>query len=255
VEYGQHKCLLALIFAFFILIMFFHQYCLVVVFLTFYVSAALSSLSPRQLCKAGNACWPSLSEWEAFNSSIDGRLIHTIPSAAVCHSAHYSEELCSVAKGNWTNSFWRTSQPGAYSAILWQLGNDQCFINTTVDAPCGQGRVAQYSVNASKVGDIQDAVNFAKEKHLYLVIKNTGHDHLGRSSGEGSFAIWTHHLKGRQWYDSFVPKDAPADTEGVPAVTLQAGEQWLDVYKDAAAHNVTIVGGSARTVGAAGVCP
>jgi hypothetical protein len=31
-----------------------------------------------------------------------------------------------------------------------------------------------------------------------------------------------------------------------------ASNQVLDVYKDAQAHNVTVVGGSARTVGAAG---
>jgi hypothetical protein len=136
---------------------------------------------------------------------------------------------------------------------LWELGADQCFINTTVGAPCGQGRVAQYSVNATGVVDIQAAVRFASERNLYLVVKNTGHDHLGRSGGAGSFAIWTHNLKGRHWHDEFVPKGAPEKTEGVSAVTLQAGEQWLDVYKDAAAHNVTVVGGSARTVGAAGV--
>jgi hypothetical protein len=34
-------------------------------------------------------------------------------------------------------------------------------------------------------------------------------------------------MKGIEWHASFVPRRAPADTSGVPAVTLQAGEQWL----------------------------
>lgn len=50
---------------------------------------------------------------------------------------------------------------------------------------------------------------------------------LGRSSGEGAISIWTHNMKGIEWHDLFVPRGAPADAGGVPAVTLQAGEQWL----------------------------
>lgn len=63
---------------------------------------------------------------------------------------------------------------------------------------------------------------------------------------------------------------APKDANGVPAVTLQAGEQWfgvlashifiefrlmitgIDVYRAAANQKVLVLGGSARTVGAAG---
>jgi hypothetical protein len=219
-----------------------------------YSFAVLANPAHRHQCKAGDACWPSLQAWDAFNTSINGQLILSYPSAAVCHTDQYSEELCAVAKQNWTDSFWRTSQPGAYSAIVWELGQDQCFINSAINAPCGQGLVAQYTLNASSVEDIQAGVHFASERNLYLVIKNTGHDHLGRSSGKGAFAIWTHNLKGREWHRAFTPHNAPDDTEAVAAVTLQAGEQWLDVYRDAAANNVTVVGGSARTVGAAGVC-
>ncbi|EEP82063.1 predicted protein [Uncinocarpus reesii 1704] len=59
-------------------------------------------------------------------------------------------------------------------------------------------------------------------------------------------------MKGKEWHAAFVPKDAPQETEGIPAVTLQAGEQWLDVYRAAAEEGVIVVGGSAQTVGAAG---
>lgn len=213
-----------------------------------------SAVSARDgpLCTAYDPCWPSRSSWQHFNTSISGRLIKSRPSAAVCHRADYNDAQCDTAKANWTSSDWRTAQPGAYSGILWELGEDQCFINSTIDSSCGQGLVAEYTVNASSVQDIRGAIKWAAKKNLYLVVKNTGHDHLGRSSGKGAFAIWTHNLKGRTWHDSFVPKGAAKGETGVKAVTLQAGEQWLDVYRDADQQGRIVVGGSARTVGAAG---
>jgi hypothetical protein len=112
--------------------------------------------------------------------------------------------------------------------------------------------VAHYTVNASTVELAQQAVRWAARNDLYLTVKNTGHDHLGRSSGKGSIAIWTHYMKGRKWHDAFVPHGGQEGVKGVPAVTLQAGEQWLDVYRDADRNDRIVVGGSARTVGAAG---
>ncbi|KMP02044.1 hypothetical protein CISG_09300 [Coccidioides immitis RMSCC 3703] len=207
----------------------------------------------RQRCSYGDSCWPTEGEWQSFNASVSGHLIRTYPSAAVCHAERYDDAKCTAAKENWLDSFWRTNQTGAYSAILWELGeNGQCFIDSPRDAPCDQGIVPHYSVNIQSTSDIQTAVKFAAQKELYLTVKNTGHDHLGRSSGQGAFSLWTHNMKGREWHTSFIPKGAPQETTGIPAVTLQAGEQWLDVYRAAAENGVIVVGGSARTVGAAG---
>lgn len=112
--------------------------------------------------------------------------------------------------------------------------------------------VPHYSVAARGVEDIQKAVKFASEKDLYLVVKNTGHSQyvttaslvlfrltftsLGRSSGRGSFSIWTHNLKGKEWHQSFSARGAPKGTPGVPAVTLQAGEQWLGMAEPLSAR-------------------
>ncbi|KAI5776948.1 FAD/FMN-containing protein [Geopyxis carbonaria] len=214
---------------------------------TFPASHAYST--PNRRCTYGEPCWPSSRDWDHFNATISGRLIASLPPASACHDPHYSQSLCATAKTEWGNSFWRTAQPGAYAGLLFE--SDQCAIDTPKTKACEPGLVPHYSVNASGVEDIQKAVRWADRKKLHLAVKNTGHDHLGRSSGKGAFAIWTHNLKGREWHDLFVTKGAPAGS-GVPAVTLQAGEQWLDVYRDAAVHNRIVVGGSARTVGAAG---
>ncbi|KOC15294.1 FAD binding domain protein [Aspergillus flavus AF70] len=208
---------------------------------------------PRRRCAHGDDCWPDTQTWNDFNATVGGRLIRSVPSAAVCHTERYNADKCSVAKESWLDSFWRTNQTGAYSATVWEMGQTgQCFINTSASAPCDQGIVPYYMVRATSVEDIQASVKFANEKDLLLVTKNTGHDHLGRSSGKGAFGIWTHNLKGIEFQSSFTPQGAPPDSSGIPAVTLQAGEQWFDVYQAAAKQGVLVVGGSARTVGAAG---
>lgn len=206
----------------------------------------------KHRCTAQDACWPTVDEWNDFNSSVNGRLLSSRPTAHVCHGIEYNNALCEIAKAKWASSDWRVAQPGGYSAILWELGQDQCFIDSAVSDPCQQGLVADYTVNASSIDDIRKAVRWASKKNLLFTVKNTGHDHLGRSSGKAAFAIWTHHLKGRTWHDSFVPRGARKNEVGVPAVTLEAGEQWLDIYRDADQKKRIVVGGSARTVGAAG---
>ncbi|KAE8371861.1 hypothetical protein BDV26DRAFT_298399 [Aspergillus bertholletiae] len=216
-------------------------------------AASDAQTQPRRRCAYGDDCWPDIQTWNDFNATIGGRLIHAVPSAAVCHAEQYNADKCTVAKESWLDSFWRTNQTGAYAATVWEMGQTgQCFINTPTSAPCDQGLVPYYMVRAESVQDIQASVKFASEKDLLLVTKNTGHDHLGRSSGEGAFGIWTHNMKGIEFHDSFTPQGAPADAHGMPAVTLQAGEQWFDVYQAAAKQGVLVVGGSARTVGAAG---
>ncbi len=106
--------------------------------------AGLALLSPadaynRRRCAFGDKCWPAGSTWQAFNESVSGRLIQSAPSAAECHHERYDAGLCDTAQREWKNSLWRTNQTGGYSAILWELGSDQCFINTPRDAPCDAG--------------------------------------------------------------------------------------------------------------------
>ena len=207
---------------------------------------------PRKQCTAHDACWPSAAEWAKFNSSVGGRLIASRPTAAVCHDPTYDAALCEQVKSNWTSGDWRANQVGGYSAIVWELGDEICLPRTSREQPCEQGLVAPMTLDARSVEAIQAGIRFAREHDLYLTVKNTGHDHLGRSSGDGSFAIWTHNIKGREWHDAFIPKGAPTNVQGVSAVTLQPGEEWLDVYHAADEHGVIVAGGSARTVGAVG---
>jgi len=97
--------------------------------------------NPQKRCSFYDSCWPSEAQWGRFNQSIQGRLIASYPSADVCHYPRFDLQKCAIARSNWTNSFWRTDQAGAYSGILWETGDETCFIaNGTEQDPCHRGK-------------------------------------------------------------------------------------------------------------------
>lgn len=95
-----------------------------------------------------------------------------------------------------------------------------------------------------QVAQVQLAVNFARNLNLRLVVKNTGHDFSGRSSGAGALSIWTHHLKDLQFYDSYT-----AQNYSGPAIKAGSGIQGFEIYDFADANGVVAVGGEGKTVG------
>jgi FAD/FMN-containing dehydrogenase len=97
------------------------------------------------------------------------------------------------------------------------------------------------------------AVDFARQHNLRLVIKGTGHDYLGRSSGQDSLLVWTHRMRGINVHDSFVPSGCAEPRPGTPAVTIGAGTRWLEVYQEVTGrHGRYVQGGGCTSVGAAG---
>ncbi|CAE6456435.1 unnamed protein product [Rhizoctonia solani] len=215
---------------------------------SFLFSFGLSVQGARR-CTSSDPCWPSSSVWSSFNASIGGRLIEPHPPAWPCHDPHYDAAACAEAQQNWADSFWRSNQTGAMQGLEWD--SPGCRIDTPRNVTCPQGLVPTYAVAAENANDVSNAVKFAQKHDLKLVVKNTGHDYLGRSSGAGAFSIWTHKLGGIDFANSFVAEGCSGD-QGIPAVTVGAAEQWFNVYQAADKHNVTVVGGAARSVGAAG---
>lgn len=108
---------------------------------------------------------------------------------------------------------------------------------------CTLGGYPSYAVSATSAAHVQLAVNFARSSDLRLVVKNTGHDFIGRSSGAGALSVWTHHLKDLE----FVADYATGEYEG-PALRVGAGVQGFELYEFAHAHGVVAVGGEGRTV-------
>ena len=52
-------------------------------------------------CFPGDDCWPSVATWNAFNQSVDGRLVATVPLATPCHTPNYDAKTCKVLKEGW----------------------------------------------------------------------------------------------------------------------------------------------------------
>lgn len=113
------------------------------------------------------------------------------------------------------------------------------------------------------VNDFIAGVGFARTKNIRLAIKNTGHEcvippplillsltainsFLGKSTGKGGLALWTHNLKNidiiSKYNDSFYHG---------PAMKIGAGVMGGDAAQAASQQGYRVVVGSCPTVGAA----
>ena len=92
----------------------------------------------------------------------------------------------------------------------------------------------------------------AREQSVRLVIKSTGHDYLGRSIAPDALSIWTHHLNDIKYHEKEFKLAGSGKVIEGDAVTAGGGTEMLAVYRAAAAHNATVVGGGGRNVGVTG---
>lgn len=169
---------------------------------------------------------PSDLDWQDLSRTVNGRLLHI-------STLNYDNV-------DLNNAFAIEEIPWAMQATGWlNAWNLQ---------------ISPYVVVAESTSDIVAAVRFAKKHQLKLSIKGTGHDYLGRSNGSrDSLMLWTHHMRGITIHDSFIPKSAPLETKGQPAVTVLAGTRWGEVYKEVMVnHGRYVQGGGCTSVGAAG---
>jgi len=103
---------------------------------------------------------------------------------------------------------------------------------------CTLGGYPSYSINITNVAHIQLGINFARNLNLRLVIKNTGHDYIGKSSGAGALNLWTHNLKDIQFLSNY----ESAEYSG-PAFKAGAGVQGFEMLEAARDNGVTILAG------------
>ncbi|KAJ5153173.1 uncharacterized protein N7482_009651 [Penicillium canariense] len=210
-----------------------------------------SSLSARTQsgCKVypGDFWWPSHWVWSLFDELLGGALIKTVPLAASCYNSwpEYDATECETVTDNWTNSNLHAADA---ASVMWPLFEGRtCLPTTNASASCTVGGYSSYAVNVTNVAQIQLAVNFARNAGLRLVVKNTGHDFSGKSTGAGALGIWTHHLKEIDYIENY----QSSSYQG-PAVKMGAGVQAFEIYEKGKELGFTAVGGEGRTVGVAG---
>ncbi|KAF8853458.1 hypothetical protein BDZ45DRAFT_806648 [Acephala macrosclerotiorum] len=88
---------------------------------------------------------------------------------------------------------------------------------------------------------------FARNAGIRLMIKNTGHDFSGKSSGVGSLKIRTYYLKDVEFIPTF--------TDGAytrPAFKARSRVQDWEIYEAVGEYRVTVVSGEGKTVGVMG---
>lgn len=93
---------------------------------------------------------------------------------------------------------------------------------------------------------VQRTIYFAARHNIRLVIRNTGHDLLGKSTGAGGLAIWMHHMK-----DISIADYVSSQYSG-KAVKMGAGVQSFEASDATYKAGLVIVGGNCPTVGLAG---
>jgi FAD/FMN-containing dehydrogenase len=146
---------------------------------------------------------------------------------------------CEATLRNLRNPFFVEEEPGGFHTTGWLGAFDS--------------RPSPYAVGAETAADLANAVVFARDHGLRVVVKGTGHDYLGRSGSADALLLWTRRLSEITVHDSFRPTGAGADVEsGVPAVAVGAGVRWLEAYQRLAPLGRYVQGGGCTTVGAAG---
>lgn len=222
---------------------------LLVGFLTFQAGEAAGQ---QRQCKCGpdQSCWPSKDVWSQLNATIGGRLIQTVPIGAVCHDSfngisYYNAAECAALKASWALPDPHLASSSSVMASIW--ANASCDPFDPASAPCRLDDYVQYTVNVTQQSDIKAALAFVQKHNIRLVIRNTGHDNLGRSTGHAALGIWLHYVTGNQ----FQPNYKSAGYSG-PAVTVLAGESSGNLLAGLVKHHMLAVGGACPTVAVAG---
>ncbi|KAF2679553.1 FAD-binding domain-containing protein [Lentithecium fluviatile CBS 122367] len=198
-------------------------------------------------CVPQDSCWPLTQEWQSLNQTVEGRLIVTVPLASVCHQPHLAQSQCEKLKDGWPFTQTHIPDPASFVSPLAQNGS--CDPYSPQTSKCDIGNYPVYVVNASTPEHVAAALRFAKKKNIRVVVKSTGHDLLGKSSGHGSLGIWMHSFN----HLSFTPKYTGVNSNYIgPAARIGPGVLSYELYEKAAKNGLRVLGGTCPTVAVAG---
>lgn len=122
----------------------------------------------------GDPRWPTEEAWETLNTTIGGYLI----KPSLRNTRSYSKTRVNECSGYDQSQY--LSDPILVKAPWWGgFGCPDCPLKYATDT-CSFGNHPNVVVKATRAEDVIAAVKFANEHNLRLVVKNTGHDFLGR---------------------------------------------------------------------------
>ncbi|KAL4940302.1 hypothetical protein BDV06DRAFT_230445 [Aspergillus oleicola] len=193
-------------------------------------ATAVSGPWPRCKCTPSNSCWNEI-DWAGLNASV--------------------KKQCVYVASQWSNTTFQSDEPIGY---CYPVDNNCPIVTRTQHGKCDLGSSPVYTINTTKPEDLAVGILFAQENNVRLVIRNTGHDLLGKSLGYGSLQIWIRHLrKGIIYQEVHEPS---AGCRGSlwhgAAFTVAGGYVWDEVYEEAFFRDSIVVGGGDPTVGVIG---
>ncbi|KAM7211161.1 6-hydroxy-D-nicotine oxidase [Rhypophila decipiens] len=210
-------------------------------------------------CYPGDACWPAQKEWNKLNTTVSGNLAVLVPPEAACHNSFsgllgtiqtFDAAKCADVTARYPTEQWTNEQD---ATMLWKYTtNSSCTLTMDPTTPCGPGYYGTYVIRAKTKNHIKAGVDFANKHNLRVIVRNTGHDFMGRSTGYGALIINTHSFQAVEFHKSWKPSK-PGGYTGT-AVTIAAGVQGRALLRQAIAQTppVTLITGECPTVGIAG---
>ncbi|MGA2411080.1 MAG: FAD-binding oxidoreductase [Candidatus Binataceae bacterium] len=210
-------------------------------------SAALLPLWTRRLAASTNfrrrrpcdATWPSEAAWKRLDDAVGGNLI-PVNFPLDLFKTDPAGPAGKVLAENLRNPYYIGDQPGLTQTLGW--------------AGAWATQPSVYAVAARNAHDIAEAVNFARENDLRLVVKGGGHSYQGTSNAPDSLLIWTRYMNEIAMHDEFVPQGCERTVVPQPAVTLGAGTILMQAYDAVTTKGGKYVqGGGCATVGVAGL--
>ena len=167
-------------------------------------------------CLPSHVCWPNITSWAALNATVGGAL--SAPGSHAYASAAALEYV------NWKYEAGHASSPLALPAL---------------------------AVTARSPADVAAVIRFAAAARIRVAVKSTGHTYTGRSTaGGGALLVYLHAMRAVSFHDDF--DDGCGGRSVGPAVSVQPGINFGDLYPLVDARGFVVVGGGGATVGAAG---
>ena len=112
---------------------------------------------------------------------MSGQLIKNVPAAIVCYPGPLQNaNTCAYVDSQWSNASFQSDTPVGLSYPVDIPCPPVNASAAQTPGTCSIGDLPQYTVNATTAEDVAKAIEFAKKNNIRLVIKDTGHDLLGR---------------------------------------------------------------------------
>jgi FAD/FMN-containing dehydrogenase len=189
--------------------------------------------------RPGDPAWPSEADWNRFSRDVGGRLVKVRSPLAACTDAPSSPSCAQVFK-DLKNPYYLGDEVGLTQSLGW--------------VGAWTSRSSTYAVAVRTTDDVVAAVNFAREHNLRVVVKGGGHSYQGTSNAADSLLIWTRKMNAVTLHDAFIGAGCAGRYEPQPAVTVEAGAVWGQLYDAVTTQAGRYVqGGGCLTVGVAGL--